>query len=714
MTRLPLFDDTEKLDSGVRSHSPRSLQTAATERAGLVRRSALWSAYGDSLGWISELTDEKGLKRRTANVPLDRPMEWKRRIGGRGGVTMALPKGCYSDDSQLRLATGRAIGPHGFDVESFSKVELPVWLSYALGAGRSTSAAAVNLAKRRVKWFANTFEGWTDSGGNGAAMRIQPHVWAAREPADPMAFLPDVIRNSVCTHSHPKGLLGASLHALALAHTMAKGQYPSPDEMIAAANIASGVPDLIRADVEVGNYWRPTLERETGPFEVAWTQVMEECHEAIQVVADASSKSGTDGYASVVDRLRLRDRARRGDGMLTAVAAMGLIWCEAEPARAMSIAANAIGTDTDTIATMAGAILGVVAEGDPPVEVLDGELFRSEASRLAEIACGGSPRGHRYPDLLHWSAPKGRADTLVDLEGTGLYVRGFGPAQKQGEPIPASQGAFSWQWIKLGIGQTLLIKRRSRLPKILEEDRGLAGVHAPHPLLHSEVGSKGDPDDAPIAGNARLTPPRSQTSNRSGPAKPKADLEVMIGHLERHGYEDTIVGQALRRVVNKCTIDQIAAFLWVLIDRLREPSSQDPRVEATSGLLRRKTQHINADVLEADIRIWRGTPAIGLEIAKAKQHSEVLYGEFYKRPVADMHGAILGMFEIRSDPRSVPGNEQVREAWGKLPQAIEAANEASQHIMVAYAPSDPKAMKFFFHSEQVLYSLVEAERLLDE
>ena len=223
---------------------------------------------------------------------------------------------------------------------------------------------------------------------------------------------------------------------------------------------------------------------------------------------------------------------------------------------------------------MAGAILGAVAGEDPPVEVLDGELFRSEASRLAEIACGEKPRGHRYPDLLHWSAPKGRADTLVDLDGRGLYVRGFGPAEAQGEPIPSSQGEFSWQWIKLGIGQTLLIKRRSRLPKIVEEDRGLADVHSPDPPLHSAVSPMGAEVDAPTSGNTRLTSP-TLSKSRSGPAKSRADLEVMIDHLERHGYGDRIVGQALRRVVNRCTPDQIATFVSVLIDRLREPSSPD-------------------------------------------------------------------------------------------------------------------------------------------
>ena len=123
--------------------------------------------------------------------------------------------------------------------------------------------------------------------------------------------------------------------------------------------------------------------------------------------------------------------------------------------------------------------------------------------------------------------------------------------------------------------------------------------------------------------------------------------------------------------------------------------------------------HFNADILEADLRLWRGTDAIGLEIAKAKQHSDVLYREFHKSPAANMHEAISRVLEVRSDPRAAPGNEQVTKAWSKLPDAIEAANAASQHIMLAYAPSDCRAAKFLFHSEQVLYSLVEAERLLE-
>ena len=142
--------------------------------------SSVWAAYGDALGFISELTDEAGLLRRTQGVPLVEPVSWQRRIGGRQGVNVVLPAGCYSDDTQLRLSTARAIGPNGFDVEAFAKVELTVWPSYALGGGRGTKAAATSLAKDQIAWYANTFKGWTDCGGNGAAMRIQPHVWSSR------------------------------------------------------------------------------------------------------------------------------------------------------------------------------------------------------------------------------------------------------------------------------------------------------------------------------------------------------------------------------------------------------------------------------------------------------------------------------------------------------------------------------------------------------
>ena len=156
----------------------------------MVVNSALWAAAGDALGWITELSrGEAGVSRRTGVEFVTHPIDWSRNIGGRAGVVVEIPAGSYSDDTQLRLAVCRSIRGDGqFDAEPFAKIELPVWTSYALGAGRGTKAAASNLTKRSVNWFSNFFEAkdqrYVRSGGNGAAMRIQPHVWAARSSSE--------------------------------------------------------------------------------------------------------------------------------------------------------------------------------------------------------------------------------------------------------------------------------------------------------------------------------------------------------------------------------------------------------------------------------------------------------------------------------------------------------------------------------------------------
>ena len=565
MNEPDLFSEDAKPanENPVRARGNSSSPVAPETR---VARSALWAAYGDALGWISELTDAAGLERRTRGAPLDMPIAWKRRIGGRSGVTVTLPRGCYSDDTQLRLATGRAIRSDGFDVEAFAKVELPLWLSYGLGGGKSTSAAAAQLGRKNPAWWSNKFKGWTHSGGNGAAMRVQPHVWAARTPSDPESYLPDVVRNSVCTHSHPTGLVGAVFHALCVAHAMRVGDLPSPDDLREVIRAIVGLPEIISRDTELG-YWRVAFEQETGNFDESWAKAVNDVRETVDLIATCRTRAcGNAGYEAIADTLKLRDRARRGSGMLTAVAALGLAWCEARPTEAMRIAANAIGTDTDTIATMAGAILGAATDMDPPVNVLDDSMIRAEAKRLAEIAAGECPPNHEYPDLLHWSAPKARADSLARTSDGGLMVRGLGRARSlEGEPVLAS-GEFQWQWIKLQFGQTLLIKSRTRLPDIEEErapvePRVSAVVNEQRTSLPvaQQHRPQADPTDRKPPGEHDLPRVRSDTH----------DIRDVVAYVEKHIDDDQAVGRALRRVVRKGTTGQVAAFNAALIDLLR-------------------------------------------------------------------------------------------------------------------------------------------------
>ena len=569
-----LFDDSEDFGLGRSPFSSQEVDAGLLDASVRIRNSSLWAAYGDALGWISELTSESGLNRRTGGAPLSVPIEWKRRIGGRAGVTVTLPRGCYSDDTQLRLATSRCIRSDGFDVEAFSKVELPVWLSYALGGGKSTSAAATNLAKPRVQWFVNDFRGWTDSGGNGAAMRIQPHVWAARNPSDPATFLPDVVRNAVCTHSHPNGMLGAIFHALILARAMVTGLHPTPEDLLAATDDAENVFELFQGEVELQQFWRVAFERDAGEFGKSWSKALNECQKAILVAASTSNRTGADRYETIVDSLMLREPGQRGNGMLTSVAAVALIWCESHPEPALRLAANAIGTDTDTIATMAGAILGINADSEPPVAMMDEDVLRFEADRLFQIASGGQPQNHPYPDLLSWSAPKTRADALVRSASGNYFVRGLGRAELQSDPIPSPKPEFLWQWVKIETGQTLLIKRRKDLAVENEVLYGMPLVRSSAPLPKAPNASAEFGLKTAYERDVQLPhPARSQGLHEemAPSVKLEPDLEAMLDFLVRHKHDDRVVGQAIRRVVNRCTVGQIGAFLAAVVECLKEP-----------------------------------------------------------------------------------------------------------------------------------------------
>jgi len=116
-------------------------------RLDAVRRFARWAARGDSLGFITEPADVPTVRRRRGWQSLPDTLPRRRRIAGRFRAQVLLPARTCSDDTQLRLATGRAIHPDGsFDVGALPSVEMVAWRAYALGAGRANLAAAQSPA----------------------------------------------------------------------------------------------------------------------------------------------------------------------------------------------------------------------------------------------------------------------------------------------------------------------------------------------------------------------------------------------------------------------------------------------------------------------------------------------------------------------------------------------------------------------------------------
>ena len=515
----------------------------------------LWAAYGDALGFISELVTDKALARRTKGAELDHLMAWTRRVGGRGGVEVELPAGCWSDDTQLRMAVSRAIGCHGFDVEVFARVEVPIWRSYALGGGRATKAAAANLGKPKSLWYANTFRGWVDAGGNGAAMRVQPHVWASSDLDG--GYMLDVIADSVCTHGHPRAIVGACFHAATLARCLRDGAVPGPSRWEEIAGELDDAPSLIEGHRSLGPTWVALWEQETGKrLRDAWRGTVDELRTAIGQAADgANGANGTaEAYRGISARLGLTDKAQRGSGILTPVAAVALAATAVDAHEAAVVAANEIGTDTDTIATMAGALLGACdAATEPPEKPLDTDYLLREADRLVSVSRGGTTAGHSYPDILTWAVPQAQADALVQADDR-LAVEGLGAVTELAADMSWTPGKnFAWQWVRTEFGQTLLIKRRPEL----------GSSRAGNALVSPSVGgttSRSDPE---------AMAPRETRGRTAALALSSSELESALSYARKWIDHDGAIGRTVRRVAEKGTLDDLVALVTALRDDLR-------------------------------------------------------------------------------------------------------------------------------------------------
>jgi hypothetical protein len=143
------------------------------------------SAAADALGWITEFV--RGPEHMRKIYRSDRVTEyrsWQKATGGRFNTYIDyISAGQYSDDTQLTLAVARSLQSDGsVDVHHLAKVEFPLWLDYARGAGSTITGAARALQRRSANWNSNFFtykhrgatQDYRDAGANGAAMRVAP------------------------------------------------------------------------------------------------------------------------------------------------------------------------------------------------------------------------------------------------------------------------------------------------------------------------------------------------------------------------------------------------------------------------------------------------------------------------------------------------------------------------------------------------------------
>lgn len=576
------------------------------DRRQRILASARWAAYGDALGFIGELTDRSGLRRRASVDHVVTTVPWSRRIGGQFGPTVKLPAGAISDDTQLRLATSRSIRPSGaFDVETFSEIEMTSWPAYALGAGRGSLAAAANLRKRDTTWATNFFSGkntsYLEGGGNGAAMRVQPHVWALPANAPQYAWLADVIVNSVCTHGHERGFVGAAFHAACVSSALAERRVPGPEEWLRIIGDLARLPAIIREDDRLSEIWlRQWEKRSQRSLDDAVEAALTELAEDTGALSSAAPEQKRAAYVNAVEALKAFEPSRRGSGTKTSLLGALVAWVFSEQAEeGLVVSADYLGTDTDSIATMAGAILG--AAGAAPTElpgaVQDQDYIEREAERMWAAAAGLRPPQFPYPDVLEWRPPRSGTDAIA-ADDDQLHLVGLGPGGAQeGTYVTEGKTPGLWQWMRLWFGQTVLAKRREHPPKLTSSNRvepssayANADLTARTEQPSEGTRTTGNGSAVPRQESARTDAERRYEERRGRHAqpplrpvgKPKAErsLDEITDEVIKAGLTDTAIGVGLREVSgHDRAIENGQAFSAIIVKALVTRERQRRRSE---------------------------------------------------------------------------------------------------------------------------------------
>lgn len=541
------------------------LQKNSAARRERITSSTLWAAYGDALGFITELADLEAVKRRVRSSSVRELVPWKRRVGGRFGVDVRIPQGGYSDDTQLRLSTCRAIRGDGvFDVETFAKVELPVWLAYCLGAGRGSKAAAANLSNRRTNWFSNFFStgnsSYISGGGNGAAMRIQPHVWSALDYSDWGTFLPQVAQNALCTHGHMRGIGGALIHAVSLASVLDRGVIPPISEWRSYSSALLAFKSIVEQDKDLAQFWLPVWEeRASTTLDAAISDVVIEWEDACRV-AEEIGGSAESMYVGALEALGGFDPSERGSGLKSAIfslLAANMIG-ERGASGALALVVNMLGSDTDTIATMAGALIGAVdGQAKPAQEVQDQWYLEHEAERCYSISQGGEVSTFSYPDLLYWNPPKSPLSAVGLVDGH-VTIAGLGRLYEAPNPESYQSKDAQWSWYGLPFGQSILCKHRKMLDDLDDSVMPTAAIV-----------QKREPARATNPSKSGSRPKGDDLFERVQAGSFEASLDQLIHDATRSGFDPAVIGGHLKLLASRPNgLELVVAYAAVIAKAL--------------------------------------------------------------------------------------------------------------------------------------------------
>lgn len=411
------------------------------DEPGRFEAALLLSAAGDALGWPSETLGIETKKKLSFKLPISNYVKWSKKVGGYWwGYYDYIEPGEYSDDTQLTLAVARSIDASGrFAAERFAYLELPLWLQYERGGGRSVKTAARYILRNRsgsqYTFYKTKFLDYRMTGANGAAMRNLPIALANMRNI--IHTVEDSFLNAIITHGHPRAIIGAILYALGLHSAyLSNGElYPErfTSELIDTLN---QIPKILQSNRQFKSWerkWNTQSATTSEMFNRQFTSAILETTILLNEIPNYLTRPVKEFY-QLAGALSAETR---GSGSATVGVALYLyLKFLREVKEGLQVAASMLGSDTDTIASFLGGLLGITY-GLPviPAELLeqlqDREYLRNTGRQLFYTAFGDQfinamPLEHKVEkkqaneSILSWEI--GLHEMFWDAISEGNYI----------------------------------------------------------------------------------------------------------------------------------------------------------------------------------------------------------------------------------------------------------------------------------------------------
>lgn len=430
----------------------------------------LGAACGDALGWPNERIAKSNVSKQIQGRLHDF-RRWTRRSGGRFFPhEEIIEAGEYSDDTQLILCLSRSLQKGEAWWDHFTQVELPFWSVYERGGGGATKRAVDSWLDGVAPWISHRkpqdVKRYFDAGGNGVAMRALPHVLRLAEKGFPEVSA-NIFLDGVATHGHPRALLGALVYGFALWTAFRKESKLAYGELVEELIKNADAWSTMPAPTSIHSEWMNPAEKFLPGYSNLWDSAKAEVLGYLDVCRAELSKGALSFDDDVLKEIQCFNNRISGAGTVAAIAAVYLASRHAaDPINGVVKAAFAVGSDTDTIASMTGGLLGCVNGSDWLSPVKQGIQDATYIEKCALRLSGGQIDEKTNIEPIVRISLKNWIDEVVaipDAREIRLIDRRMANVGRCPDQIGRS-GKFKVEFLKLTTedGQTIYVNKISK------------------------------------------------------------------------------------------------------------------------------------------------------------------------------------------------------------------------------------------------------------